>query len=669
MSTDLHKKRHEFILRNASKNITQIAQGFFQEFNLSTKHKALDALHTSLHRAGYTQLMSQLKEDEFKEWAANYFSQGKGRKKMSVEMVVDKKRKRLQIAGVVQGSRFIESGIGLLSQEEDRIAASSLRNRPPFTPTSSSSASLPPSTFTTFQQDEEHTFRVAKNVHDKYATTPLAPTSSNIRPFRSSNFTSPLSSVETTKNPPTEQSPTEPDTDVDISEAQIVYSRAMSTPFYDLIAYVFQKVKKKPATLPSLIPQGLSKNHKELYKAALCELRKPGLVQAKKDVLVMLSGIINTVAPSGRSFTVSKSIMTSSQLPPVDPASDTHRSVKEVLKRLLDALCPTLEQDPYAEPQFVQLQKTIWKELCRAVDLKQTESGMAMYTTLLIVQHVVASIEQGSLAPPTSEHVFVSVWTWILNILFVGTRLRVIPGELISKSSADARQATESEFGSTKSTVSGRKVDMSLRIQVDNEWRSEIAVFEFKTASASQHTCNVKQKKSVRLNAAILVDLEDRGLDVTRHYPVIAEGRGLSLNFYTLRRYGDVLGAGRATAQGITLPSDVSSLKNFFLSDSILTLFAFKEHLRRFSIDVTDALAQSKATPLDDDVDYSYFEEEQTSMSSATPPRKRSKPIILFSPASKDKRNNVPRRSLTETDETDEQDEYELEHEGYDSTY
>jgi hypothetical protein len=34
---------------------------------------------------------------------------------MSLETVVEKKRKRLEIAGVVQGSRFVESGIGLLA--------------------------------------------------------------------------------------------------------------------------------------------------------------------------------------------------------------------------------------------------------------------------------------------------------------------------------------------------------------------------------------------------------------------------------------------------------------------------------------------------------------------------------------------------------------------------
>ncbi|KAG9071688.1 hypothetical protein KI688_005901 [Linnemannia hyalina] len=604
MSADLYKERREFILQNANKNIKQIAQEFFEVFDLSNKQTALDALHTSLYSTDYTELTKLLKENDFKEWATHYFSQAKKRKKMSVQNIVDKERNKLQIAGVVQGSRFIESGMGLLAPEEDRIAASTLANRPPSTLTSSSSTSLPPSTYTAPQQDEEHMFSVAEGVplcvtgeHDKRATPLLTRLSSDTRPSRSFTFPSSSSSVET-KNPSTEHSPTEPETDADASEVQIVCSRAKSTPFYDLIAYVFQKVKKKPAVLPSFIPGGLSSNHKELYKAALDELRKPGPVQAKKDVLVMLSGIINTVVPSGRCFSLSKTIVTSSQLTPVDPNSDTHKAVKEVLERLLNALYPSLEKDRYADPQFVQLQKTIWQGLCHAVDLKQTVSGMAT-------------------------------------------------GELISKSSTDARQLAEAEFGSTTSSVSGRKVDMSLRIQVDNQWRSEIAVFEFKTASASQHICDIQQKKSVRLNAAILMDLEERGLDLTRHYPIIAEGKGLSMDFYALRRHGDVLGAGRAT-----------------------------EHLRRFSIDVTDTLAQSNATPFNDD-DYDYYEQEETPMSSplsntrprpsTPPPRKRSNPFILFSPANKNKRNHGRRRSQAEKkDELDYEDEDDDEYDGHD---
>ncbi|KAF9161143.1 hypothetical protein BGX20_002222 [Mortierella sp. AD010] len=49
------------------------------------------------------------------------------------------------------------------------------------------------------------------------------------------------------------------------------------------------------------------------------------------------------------------------------------------------------------------------------------------------------------------------------------------------------------------------------------------------------------------------------------------------------------------TPKVIALPSDISDLKTFLQSNSLLTLFAFR-HLRRSAIDATDTLAQSKAT-------------------------------------------------------------------------
>ncbi|KAF9143749.1 hypothetical protein BGX30_014907 [Mortierella sp. GBA39] len=48
-------------------------------------------------------------------------------------------------------------------------------------------------------------------------------------------------------------------------------------------------------------------------------------------------------------------------------------------------------------------------------------------------------------------------------------QLRAIPGELVSKASTSARQLAEDEFGLTTSTSCERKVDLSIRIHVENE--------------------------------------------------------------------------------------------------------------------------------------------------------------------------------------------------------
>lgn len=145
----------------------------------------------------------------------------------------------------------------------------------------------------------------------------------------------------------------------------------------------------------------------------------------------------------------------------------------------------------------------------------------------------------------------------------------------MSTAARSCRVMVEEEFGTTNKYVGGRKVDMSIRIYADHTWENEICVFEFKSTRVSEVICQQQQRKSVRLNGAILLDLEKRGLNIADSYPVIAEGRGLAMDFYTLRRYEDVLGAGRSTLASVWLPSSDAQLKRFLKSDSLHMLLAF----------------------------------------------------------------------------------------------
>lgn len=121
----------------------------------------------------------------------------------------------------------------------------------------------------------------------------------------------------------------------------------------------------------------------------------------------------------------------------------------------------------------------------------------------------------------------------------------------------------------------GRKVDLTIRVMAEGAWTGEIAVFECKLA-VPDSTCTRQLKKSIRLNAAILLDLERQGLDVTRWFPIIAESRGLVLDFYTLKRYDDILGVGRSTTRRVWLPCHPSQLKAFFRSDTLHVLLGFR---------------------------------------------------------------------------------------------
>lgn len=78
---------------------------------------------------------------------------------------------------------------------------------------------------------------------------------------------------------------------------------------------------------------------------------------------VLLPGIINTVSPNARKFSLSKKIMAESRLPELDPHSETHKTVKSLLAELLKVLYPDFDKDRCCEPDFVQLQKKVWQLL------------------------------------------------------------------------------------------------------------------------------------------------------------------------------------------------------------------------------------------------------------------------------------------------------------------
>ncbi|KAF9136344.1 hypothetical protein BGW39_000060 [Mortierella sp. 14UC] len=139
---------------------------------------------------------------------------------------------------------------------------------------------------------------------------------------------------------------------------------------------------------------------------------------------------------------------------------------------------------------------------------------------------------------------FVSAWSDVFHALFPGANLRVIPRDLTSEASKKNRRLAEDEFGGeTVESKKGRKVDLTLRIMVAGGARKgEVAGFEGKP-QVSDKTCQIQQQKSVRLNAGILSDLEDLGLDTNKTYLVVSKIHTLAVDLYTLERHGSVFEA------------------------------------------------------------------------------------------------------------------------------
>ncbi|KAF9318385.1 hypothetical protein BG003_011304 [Podila horticola] len=267
------------------------------------------------------------------------------------------------------------------------------------------------------------------------------------------------------------------------------------------------------------------------------------------------------------------------------------------------------------------LQEVVYSLLSKSSSPRLTKDDKERYIVLKILCLLLLWLEHDIFAKPVSEHVFVSVWSQILNTMLYGGGLRVIPGELASNSSKNCREITEAEFGKTAHGVCGRKVDLTIRVMAEGAWTGEIAVFECKPA-VPDSTCTRQLKKSIRLNAAILLDLERQGLDVTRWFPIIAESRGLVLDFYTLKRYDDILGQ-----HVLQYASEASSV----LASALPSPFSMGP-LRLIAVD---------ETPKDSTVSFARS-------GATTHPRratKRDSPFVLFSPSKSNKLRGPPQSS------------------------
>ncbi|KAF9316926.1 hypothetical protein BG003_001414 [Podila horticola] len=388
-----------------------------------------------------------------------------------------------------------------------------------------------------------------------------------------------------------------PDEDIDNDEDGVDpvldphTARARASPFYELVDFIFKKTQGQDPPLPAL-PPGLSPTYNEMFRAALQLLQEPGDVTRKKPVFVLVSGIINTLSPVGQQFTLSPLVEEQSLMACLSYQSKTIHDLRTDLQK---ALYP--DSDDPSAMSVESLQRFVYKSLLQCLGPHRTRAVKEKYLVLKIVSQVLHWLENDIFAAPLSKHVFVSTWSDVLNTLFAQSGLRGIPGELGSRASRESRSLTQSVFGGKMATsTSSRKVDMTIRVFDDKSWADEICVFECKP-EVSDHICQVQQEKSVRLNTAILLSLEEKGLDIARWHPIIAETRALSIDFYTLRRYGGIIGAGRSTHDKVWLPSGYTKLDAFLSSRSFEVLLGFRAHMTLYAKKATTTLASSPATP------------------------------------------------------------------------
>ncbi|KAG0256167.1 hypothetical protein BGZ95_005569, partial [Linnemannia exigua] len=74
------------------------------------------------------------------------------------------------------------------------------------------------------------------------------------------------------------------------------------------------RTQNQNVRLPSL-PPGLSHTHQEMFLAARGLLKEPGDITKKKEAFIIISGIVNTLLPTGLWFTISPMIASESRMP------------------------------------------------------------------------------------------------------------------------------------------------------------------------------------------------------------------------------------------------------------------------------------------------------------------------------------------------------------------
>ncbi|KAF9116217.1 hypothetical protein BGX30_006001, partial [Mortierella sp. GBA39] len=430
-----------------------------------------------------------------------------------------------------------------------------------------------------------------------------------------STATPPATSTATGSIQNTERSPDEDlddDEDRDDPVLDPLVARARASPFYELVDLSSKKYEWLIQNTSGAV--GLSPTHNDMFHVAPQLLRDPGDVTKKKSVFALVSGIINTLSPVGQQFALSPLVEEQSRMACLSYRSKTIDGLRADMQ---EALYP--DPDDPAAMSVESLQRFVYQSLLQCVGPHSTRAAKEKYLVLKIVSQVLHWLENDIFTAPLSEHVFVSAWSDVLNTLFAQSGLRGIPGELGSRASRESRSLAESVFGSKMATsTSSRRVDLTIRIFVDKSWADEICVFECKP-EVSDLVCQVQQGKSVRLNTAILLALEEKGLDIALWHPIIAETRALSVDFYTLRRYGDVVGAGRATQEKVWLPSGYTKLDAFLSSRSFEALLGFRAHMALYAKKATATLASSPATPHSTSTPVAWSPSASTPLISSSP--------------------------------------------------
>ncbi|KAF9168830.1 hypothetical protein BGX21_009388 [Mortierella sp. AD011] len=214
-----------------------------------------------------------------------------------------------------------------------------------------------------------------------------------------------------------------------VNEELVADVGAVSTlnipPFRDFVKYIYRKMQGGSPEMPR-IPDNISANHKELLEYALQILSANSRSQnfiLSKDVLVPLSGIVNTVSPDViNKLSLTPVIKQESALPSFNVREE---SVKGILRDMRLALYPEYDEDQYAIPLMANLQNWIWRVLS-VIRTSSDASSIVKRKLLVAVSYICTLLDSNQLAPTSTVCDESSLKGWLLSdpvhILLVFTK-------------------------------------------------------------------------------------------------------------------------------------------------------------------------------------------------------------------------------------------------------
>ncbi|KAF9199941.1 hypothetical protein BGZ49_009886 [Haplosporangium sp. Z 27] len=364
----------------------------------------------------------------------------------------------------------------------------------------------------------------------------------------------------------------DPDYDEDPDRDEDLPLVEASSPFADLVAQLYQKYRKynhpSRGLAPSEPPPAGTIAYLHDYAAKNLQIWDDLDTVTKKSTLVSMSGILNTMDDSMAECLMFQEVKQACHDPdfltePVDVQS------------LLDKMKEKMGQ----RADIHELHQFCLEARLRNAQLKSEYNDEARIVG--VVEYLITLIKQNAWSSTSSEAEYVCIWRHVFGILLgdtVATRI----GELSVKETRKERLLQETTFAFKEHNIRGRKVDLLFQaVYKDHKGkdvRTNLAVFEAKSSTASTDILRVQARKNLRLNKALLTNL--RSMNARGQSPLILDMQGARAYIYTIKKFGNVYGAGSVTDRTIRLPTSEWELFAFIGRPDLILLLKVANRLQ-----------------------------------------------------------------------------------------